>query len=370
MRDRAPQRRAWCFLRAQGLETIPMFRKSISCRREGTAPLTRYHTRTTGPFRPGTARAADGQALDRPARIPHPDVPPLETISLRPGFEMTLANQDWPDPIRMDFDIDTAPVSFSYAVSLPVCSTLKGNGKNRVVERRPGDCLMGCLPGIYGTTEIPAGFFRGLSLHVSPAVFHDLFPRLPHGLGPLKRRSLGAGQPYVHVSPMNWEARFALGQMLECPYSGYTRQVFLEAKALELIAHKLGQASRPCPEREISLNSRELDRVREAHHILLTRIENPPGLQDLGLLVGMNRNKLNLGFKHLYGGTVFSVLRDARLSLSLSLLRDTRISLAEISLRVGYSDQANFSNAFRRRYGISPKKLRTQGTSSPAFLAV
>ena len=115
------------------------------------------------------------------------------------------------------------------------------------------------------------------------------------------------------------------------------------------------------PDNFSELNPREQERARQAYHILISQLESPPGLEALAALVGLNRNKLNRGFRQLYGGTVFSVLRDARLTTALTLLRDTQTSLAEIALRVGYSDQANFSNAFRRRFGLSPKKLRTRG---------
>ena len=102
----------------------------------------------------------------------------------------------------------------------------------------------------------------------------------------------------------------------------------------------------------------DVDRIKEAYHILLTRLENPPSLVDLSLTVGLNRNKLNRGFKVLYGGTAFTLLRQARLSKARLLLGNSDLSLSEIAFTVGYNSQANFTTAFRRFFGTPPNTFR------------
>jgi AraC-like DNA-binding protein len=44
--------------------------------------------------------------------------------------------------------------------------------------------------------------------------------------------------------------------------------------------------------------------------------------------------------------------------MALQYLRDGRHSLAEIAFLVGFSDQANFTRAFRRWTGKTPRDLR------------
>ncbi len=86
------------------------------------------------------------------------------------------------------------------------------------------------------------------------------------------------------------------------------------------------------------MNHRELDRIREVHHTLLARLDDPPSLTDLSRLAGINRNKLNRGFKQLYGNTAFNVLRDARLSKARVLLQETDLNLSEVA----FSDVPRF----------------------------
>ena len=101
----------------------------------------------------------------------------------------------------------------------------------------------------------------------------------------------------------------------------------------------------------------------------MTRLDHPPSLVDLSRIVGLNRNKLNHGFKVLYGDTAFNLLRHERLSKARSLLSDSDLSLPEIAFAVGYNSQANFTTAFRKHYGRTPKAVRQMKGDDPAFLS-
>lgn len=52
------------------------------------------------------------------------------------------------------------------------------------------------------------------------------------------------------------------------------------------------------------------------------------------------------------------MLRDARLSKARSLLEQTELELTEIAFAVGYNSQSNFSTAFRKYFGQTPKAAR------------
>ena len=42
------------------------------------------------------------------------------------------------------------------------------------------------------------------------------------------------------------------------------------------------------------------------------------------------------------------------------MLTETGFSLAEIALRLHYSEVSNFCSAFKRRFGITPRQCRMQ----------
>ena len=162
---------------------------------------------------------------------------------------------------------------------------------------------------------------------------------------------------FYYKSQFNGVTFFVLKQILECPYKGETRRLFYEAKSLELVALKLAELGQNNSMELSGLSCKDLDRPREAYNILLTNLDHPPSLIDLGRLMGTNRNKLNQGFKEVYGDTVFNVLRNARMTRAWSLLEKTDLSLSKIAFLVGYNNQANFTTAFRRQFGKTPKKM-------------
>lgn len=100
--------------------------------------------------------------------------------------------------------------------------------------------------------------------------------------------------------------------------------------------------------------------VVAAQKIMRETITNPPGLDRLARLVGTNRRRLNEAFQSLCGQPVFGWLREERLRQAHHLVSATPTSFSQISEFLGYSTPANFSKAFRLRYGCSPREMRAR----------
>ncbi len=237
----------------------------------------------------------------------------------------------------------------------------------RVIERSPGDGVLAYLPKTRGTTAISLGEKNiGVSLHFCTHMFYELFNNPPQCLKELcSAIDDPAGKGFYQQSRFNRETSLALKQILGCPYEGETRRLYFESKALELVTLKLAELEQGSFNNIPNPNHKDLDQAREAYHILLSNLDHPPSLIGLSRLVGINRNKLNRGFKIIYGDTVFNVLRNARLSKAWSLLKQTNLSLSEIALSVGYNNQANFTTAFRKQFGKTPKTVRRDILGDP-----
>jgi AraC-like DNA-binding protein len=106
------------------------------------------------------------------------------------------------------------------------------------------------------------------------------------------------------------------------------------------------------------LSSMEKQKIQQARDIMLERMMNPPSLVELSRTIGLNDNKLKIGFKELYGTTVFGYLREKRLEKAFLLLQQGDLNVNETSLMVGYSNPSYFSEAFRNKYGVNPGNLR------------
>ncbi len=149
-----------------------------------------------------------------------------------------------------------------------------------------------------------------------------------------------------------------LHQMHRCPYRGITRQVFLEGKAMELLAHKLEQIYPGGDSHGVPIKASETERVRHAAHILARDLENPPDITALAHSVGLNRTKLYRSFKRIFGLFPFEYLRNHRLQTAMQLLQDSEINVTEAAMMVGYTNLSYFAKAFKSMFGITPGELR------------
>ncbi|MNI64355.1 Regulatory protein PchR [compost metagenome] len=80
-------------------------------------------------------------------------------------------------------------------------------------------------------------------------------------------------------------------------------------------------------------------------------------------MIRLNDYKLKVGFKDMYGSTVFGYLRDQRLEKAFLLLQQGNMNVNETSCAVGYSNSSYFAEAFRDKYGVNPGEF-VRGSSS------
>jgi AraC-like DNA-binding protein len=110
--------------------------------------------------------------------------------------------------------------------------------------------------------------------------------------------------------------------------------------------------------RGLGLTAREIRKTREAHDILQADLSTTPVLSELGKAVGLNRTRLNQGFKETFGASVFQVLHQERMRLACELLEQGHVTTSAVAEACGYEHLSNFSTAFKSFYGISPSNLR------------
>lgn len=165
---------------------------------------------------------------------------------------------------------------------------------------------------------------------------------------------------YSHVGETTTAMQSILHQLLNCPYQGLTKQIYLESKCWELIALKLDQlASDEKPDTCSVLRADDLDRIYAAKAILTRHWRTPPSLPELARQVGLNDYKLKLGFRQVFGTTAFGYLWHYRMEQARQLLMEGQHNIKEVATIVGYSKQCNFAAAFRKKFGVNPKVYQT-----------
>jgi AraC family transcriptional regulator len=137
---------------------------------------------------------------------------------------------------------------------------------------------------------------------------------------------------------------------MEC--ARWNASSLLKAEALysELLAaasHRSTPAHRSCP-----------TWLRAAHELIQDCYAEDLRIRQIANSVGVHPTHLARVFRSFLGCTPGDLLRARRLEKAAELLLSTDISIAEIALESGYSDQSQFTKAFRQLYGTPPGSYR------------
>ena len=206
---------------------------------------------------------------------------------------------------------------------------------------------------------VDIGSFLFVSIFVHPKVLRsfisDSSEELPQALKHLIRpnerpcyKRAGETSPMMHA---------LLQQILQCPYTGLTKRMYLESKAIELLALLMEEEAtiHQGDAQTALLDLDYRDRIHYAQELLLKNLTDPPSLMELAHQVGMGDYNLKRRFKEIFGNTVFGYLRDRRLERALQLLLEPWMTVTEAARIVGYESRSAFTTAFKQKYGVSPK---------------
>jgi AraC-like DNA-binding protein len=70
----------------------------------------------------------------------------------------------------------------------------------------------------------------------------------------------------------------------------------------------------------------------------------------------LNEYQLKVGFKEIYGTTVYGYVMDSKLQKSRLLLDSGRYSVNEVAFQIGYQNPSHYIAAFKKKFGTTPKK--------------
>jgi AraC-like DNA-binding protein len=148
-----------------------------------------------------------------------------------------------------------------------------------------------------------------------------------------------------------------LNQLFSVNLGERVEKLYYQGKVLELVGLYFSE-KKPDTERCPFLNDQETVRkLKYAKEYLLKHLtETPPTLKELTKIAGLNEYQLKVGFKEIYGNTVFGYLLDHRLDHARTLLDTGTYQVNEVAYQVGYTNTSHFIAAFKKKFGVTPKK--------------
>jgi AraC family transcriptional activator of pyochelin receptor len=200
--------------------------------------------------------------------------------------------------------------------------------------------------------------FQALNIYMPPRLLGDLLGEELAGM-PEELKTIASGGavlPFNVPGDLDPEMKMIVHQIMNCPHQGAVKKIYMESKALELIACRLAQFKNiPCRQGDRPrLKPADLNKIQEAKDRLLASIDDPPSLASLARQVGTNTTKLTEGFRRVFGTTAFDILRKERIIRARQTLEEGKMNVTETAHHLGYSDSSHFIREFVKYYGTTP----------------
>lgn len=148
-----------------------------------------------------------------------------------------------------------------------------------------------------------------------------------------------------------------LNQLMQFTMHPSVETLYFKAKVQEILALYFNRTEEADLERCPYLADDEnVRKIRKAKDLLIAQMNEPPTLEGLAEEVDLSVGRLKEGFKQLYGDSVFGFLLDYKLDFARKLLLSKSYSVGEVAAKVGYSTSSHFIAAFKKKFGVTPKK--------------
>ncbi|PWV48242.1 AraC-like DNA-binding protein [Chitinophaga sp. S165] len=160
-----------------------------------------------------------------------------------------------------------------------------------------------------------------------------------------------------HSMEITPQMHMIIADMRNTSYTGHMKRLFLEAKMIELFLLQVTGFDQYIPHAD-AFRPSDVERLHAARQYLELHFMDDCSIFSLATHVGINQKKLKQGFKALFGYTVFGYLTHIRMEKAKQLLLDEKKTVGEVAELVGYQYPQHFAAAFKKKYNISPGKLK------------
>lgn len=270
---------------------------------------------------------------------------------IRPGMEIMMTDITYEQDMKLEIQESCQLFELSYCVSGDIYC--EWNGKNSHTSSQTGNVTF--LEDVKVYEEKKAGVRNQLlEIRLTP-------DELLHYAGDLTEKQqmetwLRQYRGNIDCYPETPAIQRCVSEMIHCSHLGTMKRLYMESKALELIAlfgesdgyGSVGGSMLLCRE--------DITKLQQTHKLVQNHFEQPLSIRELAKRVGMNEFKLKKGFRELFGMTIFELVRQKRMEKALWYMEVTRLNVAETAVSVGYSNASNFTTAFRKYYGCNPSE--------------
>ncbi|RAR49591.1 AraC family transcriptional regulator [Flavobacterium lacus] len=277
-----------------------------------------------------------------------------EEIKIEDDFILIRFQNDSEEVVRFERQVSTGLIQFHFG--------LKGKAKfifnqgNYALEMKEEKSLLLYNP----QKELPVHLEIApqswmISVLVSIKKFHTLFSTEAEYIPFLSDNN--REKKYYAEENISPSMAIVLNQIFHYSLNASIKNLYYKGKGYELLSLYFNRNEDPnadhCP---FLIDEENVLKIKKAKEIVIANMAEPPGLQELADQVGLNLKKLKMGFKQIYGDSVYSFLFDYKMEYARKLLDSGTYNVNEVGVQIGYSTASHFIAAFKKKFGTTPKK--------------
>lgn len=277
-----------------------------------------------------------------------------EVIKIEDDFILIRFQNDENDPFQVEKQINQGLIQFHFGI--------KGKAKfifnqgNYTLDLKEEKALLLYNP----QKELPLNLILEpqtwvISVIISIKKFHALFSTEASYIPFLSGEN--QDKKYYNESDISPSMAIVLSQLFHYNLHPNIKNLYYKGKGYELLSLYFNRSEDPnaeqCP---FLIDEENVMKIKKAKEIVIANMAEPPGLQELADQVGLNLKKLKMGFKQIYGDTVFGFLFDYKMECARKLLDSGSYNVNEVGLKIGYSTGSHFIAAFKKKFATTPKK--------------
>ncbi|RZJ29446.1 MAG: AraC family transcriptional regulator [Flavobacterium sp.] len=277
-----------------------------------------------------------------------------EIISIEEDFTLIRFQNDSDETFRAQHEIKTGLIQFHFGI--------KGKAKfifnqgNYALDLLEEKSLLLYNP----EKELPlnlelAGQSWVISIIISIKKFHALFSTEANYITFLSADN--RDKKYYKEDDISPSMAIVLSQLFHYNLHPQIKNLYYKGKGYELLSLYFNRtedaSAEQCP---FLIDEDNVMKIRKAKEQIIANMAEPPGLQELADSVGLTLKKLKMGFKQIYGDTVYGFLFDYKMDYARKLLDSGSYNVNEVGLKIGYSTGSHFIAAFKKKFATTPKK--------------
>ncbi|WP_347986606.1 AraC family transcriptional regulator [Methylomonas sp. AM2-LC] len=168
-------------------------------------------------------------------------------------------------------------------------------------------------------------------------------------------------QKHERLQPTGIQALVRAQQLLDRNIFSSSNRLLMHGQALSLLAFELSCLIDNKPKNVMQTHQKDSIMARSARDILYDEFKQPPSVEQLAKRVGTNAFKLKKLFHRYFNNTPYGLLLEIRMNKAYQLLISEQCQVSVAANKVGYNHASNFSTAFTKFFGQSPKAITKKG---------